>query len=168
MSSNSRKVRADLGLVGKAAIDRANQRLKESGYRVRIRLNGKVLGLRATLPNKSGHGRKQQDIRLGIPANKDGLKEVEQRASDLDKQLNRETFRWEEWERNPAPKPEGIPVSQLIEVFKVSGKLRCSEATWKSSWMPVFAKLPQNEPLSRINVLAVVNAINSDKRDCCP
>lgn len=167
MTQNNRKSRANLGLVGNDAIERVNQRLKDAGSRVRVRLNGKVLGIRATLPLKSGYGKKQQDIRLGIPATREGLKQVENRAHHLDQQLILGTFKWSNWERDPAPSPEEMTVSRLIEEFKPfkMRKSKCSEETWKSSWMSVYEKLPQNEPLTEENVIAVVSTSAEDSRN---
>ncbi|WNZ46135.1 hypothetical protein Q2T42_30565 [Leptolyngbya boryana CZ1] len=138
-------------------VERINDRLKEAGTPVRVRLNGKVLGIRATLPMKSGQGKKQQDLRLGIPATSDGFKEVERRANQLGKEISTNTFSWANWERDRMPKPDEIPVSMWVEKFKGDYMQfhRLKEATWHDNWGATFRKLPQDEPLSEAVVLAV-------------
>jgi hypothetical protein len=71
--------------MSRDAIDPINSRLKAAAIPVRVRLNGKRLVLRATLPKKPGEGEgtKQQDLSLGIPANKDGLRRIEAEAQKL-------------------------------------------------------------------------------------
>ncbi|MBD1847042.1 hypothetical protein H6F89_27270 [Cyanobacteria bacterium FACHB-63] len=99
-------------------VQRINDHLKQANIPVRVRINGKVLGLRATLPIKSGIGRKQQDVRLGIPATADGLREVEAKAHQLGKEIATDTFLWVNWERDRALQPHEIPVSHLVQNFK--------------------------------------------------
>ena len=77
-------------------IERVDDRLKAASIPVRVRLKGKNLALRATLPTKPGDdlGRKQYDISLLIPANKDGLKRAEREAHKLAQHLIDGSFDW--------------------------------------------------------------------------
>jgi integrase len=152
----------------------ANQRLKDAEIPVRIRLNGKVLGLRATLPMKPGKGtgRKQQDIRLGIPASVQGLAEIERKARELATQMVHQTFSWDKWQRTPYQEPDTIPASQLIERFKrhyqQSNKVK--ESTWVNGWGKTFKRLPQSAPLDEVILLAVIETTEphteTRKRTC--
>ncbi len=139
-------------------LQRINDRLKQANSPVRVRLNGKVLGLRATLPLKTGIGRKQQDIRLGIPATKDGLREIESKAGQLSDEIVRKTFTWSSWERDRAPKLDEIPVSELVRNFKAHylKANRIKESTWRYGWQKTLERLPQDTPLSETLALAVI------------
>lgn len=164
----SSRVRADLGLT----VAKVNDRLKAAEIKVRVRLNGKVLGLRATLPSKNGIGRKQQDIRLGIPASKDGLKEIERLAHELHRQMVNKTFQWADWVRNPIADRHEMPVFELVQAFKqdyISAN-KITERTWLDTWQKTFNHLPKNEPLTESAILAVVMTTephsDSRKRAC--
>jgi hypothetical protein len=131
VSSNDAKFRAILGLStmsktsrtnGKAQqteellkekVQQINVALKEAGEPVRVRLNGEVLGLRATSPLKPGKGQgsNQQDIRLGIPSTTEGFKEIKRRAEQLGKELSNNVFNWANWKRDRSLKDEVLPVS---------------------------------------------------------
>lgn len=153
-------------------VERINERLKAAGVPVRVRLNGKVLGLRATLPLKPGlgEGRKQQDIRMGIPASDEGLRQIEREAYTLGDLLAKGQFSWDLYSR--APKPAEMPVSELVERFR-EHYLQANDiqpSTWKDQWQRTFKRLPQNEPLSESAILAAVHATEphseTRKRTC--
>jgi integrase len=176
------KFRADLGLdltsMSKSdfneTIIAANQRLKASQIPVQIRLNGKVLGLRATLPVKPGKGtgRRQQDIRLGIPASIQGLAEVERKARELATQMVHQTFSWDKWQRTPFQEPDTIPASQVIEQFKrhYQQHNEVKDSTWSNGWGKTFKRLPQDVPLDEVIMLAVIETTEAHtetrKRTC--
>lgn len=155
--------------VGKA-INAANQRLKEAEVKPQIKRNGGTLVIRATVPSRLGVGTERGEFSLGIPANKDGVKFAESKCHDLADELMRKTFKWEDWRRNRAPKPNEIPVSQLVQNFKaeyLKGNLKPSqkatrkrkpikESTWRYGWQKTLERLPQDQPLSEAMVLAVI------------
>ncbi|MEM7713385.1 MAG: site-specific integrase [Cyanobacteria bacterium P01_A01_bin.68] len=80
----------------------ANSNLKRDRVRVSIKQTGLSLQLRATLPLKpddshpSGKSKKQYDLSLGIPANKNGLKTAIEESYELGKLIARHTFVWNE------------------------------------------------------------------------
>ncbi|MBW4443340.1 MAG: hypothetical protein KME10_19280 [Plectolyngbya sp. WJT66-NPBG17] len=156
----------------KTQIQRINDYLKQANIPVRVRLNGKVLGLRATLPLKSGIGKKQQDLRLGIPVTVDGLREIETQAHQLGKEISTSTFSWSHWERDRATKLDEIPASQLVQNFKVQylKANRIKESTWRYGWQKTLERLPQDKPLTEADVLAVILATephtDTRKRTC--
>lgn len=156
-----RKSRDDLGM-DKDAISKVNERLKNAAIPVRIRPNGGRLVLRVTLPKKPGEGlgTKQYDLSPGIPASKDGLRRAELEAQKLGGLLAMGKF---EWSLYLKPKDQPLkalekPIAQLVEEFKAQymRSNRLQEATWKETWQRTFDRLPQNEPLSEANLLAVV------------
>lgn len=147
-----------------------NDRLKESSVPVRVRLNGSVLGLRATLPLKVGTGRKQQDLRMGIPATKDGFKRIEAEAHQLAQRMVSSTFNWLDYTPE-SKRPDKMPISQLIQNFKVEylRSHQSQDSTWKH-WQRTFDKLPQDEPLTEVLLIAAAQSCqpntNARQRDC--
>jgi hypothetical protein len=83
--------------MSRDAVDQINIRLKAASIPVRVRLNGKRLVLRATLPKKPGEGEgtKQYDLSLGIPDNKDGLRRIEAEAQKLGSLISLDKFLWD-------------------------------------------------------------------------
>ncbi|BAU12558.1 integrase protein [Leptolyngbya sp. NIES-3755] len=92
-SAKQKAAKTDNGSKAEQKVSQINERLKAAGVPVRVRLNGKVLGLRATLPLKVGTGRKQQDIRMGIPTTKEGFEDIETEAYKLADQIKRKCQR---------------------------------------------------------------------------
>jgi integrase len=143
-------------LDAETQVVRINDRLKQSAVPVRVRLNGGKLGIRATLPVKLGQGKKQQDIRLGIPVSRDGFKMVEAEAHRLADLLLKGQFSWNLYVPDEK-KLDQMPVAQLVQKFK-DDHMKChriSEATWVSQWQRTFNRLPQDEPLNAASILAV-------------
>lgn len=154
-------------------VERINARLKAAEIPVRVRLNGKVLGLRATLPLKPGYGvgRKQQDIRMGIPASRDGFRLIEAEAHKLGELLLKGQFTWDLYLKD-VKSPAQMTVSELVQAFK-SHYLQTKniqESTWEDQWQRTFKRLPQDESLCEAAILAVVlsTELHTDtrKRTC--
>ena len=155
------KSKEDLG----NAIADINARLKAANLPVRVRLRGKTaLTLQATLPLKTGHGKKQQEISLGIAASKPGLRRIENEAHILSQHLIHGTFRWDLY-LQPTVLAQ-VSTAEMIAHFKVAyfAANRIQEATWGESWQRTFDRLPQDEPLSEVNILAVVLLTNEHTR----
>ncbi|XGV99608.1 MAG: hypothetical protein ACAF41_11800 [Leptolyngbya sp. BL-A-14] len=149
-------------------IERVNERLKAANVPVRVRLKGKNLALRATLPKKPGDGlgRKQYDISLLLSATKDGLKRAEREAHKLAQNLAEGSFDWKLYigsQHDPLAKP----IAQLVNEFKdeYCRTHRIQEATWRNTWAGTFRKLPVNEPISEALLLAAVLSTEQDSRN---
>jgi integrase len=151
-----------------------NQRLKEACTRIEIRLKGKTLRLRATLPVKPGKGlgKQQQDICLGTPASVEGLREMERRAHELHKQMVHGTFLWSNWQRASYQPPDEVPAAQLVEQFRrhYQQKHKIKDSSWDDNWARTFQRLPQNAPLDEVIILAVIETTKphteTRKRTC--
>lgn len=130
---------------------------------MRVRHHGRSLSLRATLPTLAG-GKKQQEISLGTTASKEGLRRIESEAHNLATQIIRGTFDWKLY-RADAPEA-AIVTSELIAQFKAQylRSHRIEESTWRESWQRTFDRLPQDEPLSEVNILAVVLLTKEHRR----
>lgn len=153
------------------AIDKLNQRLRDSGNPARVRQKGKQLYIRATVPNPIGIGTIRPELALGIPASKDGLEFIETKCGELNQQLMMGTFDLNNWKRDRAPKADEIPISELVQKFKAhyiqesqSKKKPITELTWNDTWALTFGELPQNQPLS---VLLAVALVESKKPNSC-
>jgi integrase len=148
-----------------------NSRLKSAAIPVGVTYNGR-LGLRATLPLKTGKGLKQQRISLSLPPNAEGFKVAERRAHELAGEIANGSFTWAKWQRVKAQKPDEMLVSELIVLFKAHRlkTTKVSDRTWEDLWEPLFNKLPQSETLSELALRAVALTKKPDtesrKRAC--
>ncbi|MBD2072699.1 site-specific integrase [Phormidium sp. FACHB-592] len=149
-------------------IEQVNDRLKAANVPVRVRLKGKNLALRATLPKKPGDGigRKQYDISLLLSATKDGLKRAEREAHKLAQNLAEGSFTWKLYIGSQHD-PQAKPIAQWVNEFKDEyfRTHRIKEATWSNTWAGTFRKLPANEPISETLLLAVVFSTEEDSRN---
>jgi integrase len=153
----------------KEQIARINDRLKAANLPVRARLRGKsALTLQATLPLRpeQGIGKKQQEISLGISANKEGLRRIENEAHILARHLINGTFQWHLYPpqlSSIAPKT----TQEMIERFKSAymSANAIKESTWCESWQRTFDRLPKDEPLSEASMLAVILLTEAHSRN---
>ena len=83
----------------------ANEELAAQGSRLRIEQRGQKLCLRGTLPSRDDPGRQSvQRISLGLKADPSGLEDASQTARVIQRQLERGTFKWDDWRlRSVAP-----------------------------------------------------------------
>lgn len=153
--------------MGKDEVRKINERLKAASIPVRVRLDSSKLGLRATLPLKPGRGvgRKQQDIRMGIPVTREGLRRIELEAQQLGDAIATNTFSWDRYLPQKL-KPSEVSTSELIQQFKSSymRSHKIKESTWRETWQRTFDKLPQDQPLSDVAVLAVLLSTEDHSR----
>jgi integrase len=150
-------------LDAESKVAEINDRLKDASIRVRVRLNGTVLGLRATLPLKQGMGKQQQDIRMGIPATKDGFKKIEAEAHKLSERMIVGTFDWKYY-TSESKQLDKMPVSELLPKFR-EHYLRSHSTkptTYKDTWEMTFRKLPQDEALTDTMLLATALSTETD------
>jgi integrase len=139
-------------------LDNLNDRLKASDMPVRVRLKGRNLALRATLPKKLGEGlgRKQYDISLKIPRTRDGLKRAEREANILAQRMADGSFDWVQYttpkDDDRQSKPSRQWIAELKPHYLATHRIR--ESTWDKEWASTFNKLPQSEPLTAGLLLA--------------
>lgn len=128
-------------------INSANSRLSK----VKIRIRGDRLSLRATLPTKDGTGKKQQDIATGLPATPQGLKLALAKAQSLESDILLERFTWE----LSAPTPEPAE-TKTIEYWcdelerthwQTTPKTASREHCFKNDYKFAFNQLPPDEPV---------------------
>jgi hypothetical protein len=128
-------------------IEEANGKLT----RVKVRIKGNRLYLRATLPPKTGKGDpKQYELSTGLPNNTQGIKTALARAQRLESDLNLERFTWSDWgEKDPE---DPILIEEAIASFTKSywerhQKTKSREKNFDIDYTRTFAYLPPDEPL---------------------
>jgi integrase len=94
---------------------------------------------------------------MSIPATREGLRCIELEAQQLGNAIATHTFSWDRYLPLEL-KPLELPVSELVQQFKASyvRSNKIKESTWQGTWQQTFNKLPQNEPLTEVSILAVV------------
>lgn len=150
----------------KLSIDEINL----SFVRVKIRVKGEKLYLRATVPAKDGVGRKQYDIATGLANNQDGLRVAKARAQRLEADLNLQKFQWSDWITIADPKT-GITVKEAVTRFEawyweIRGKTLGREQAYRDGYQRYFDLLPESSSIDGklLREYLVKFPADSDKR----
>lgn len=130
-----------------------NTRLKAARIGLKIERRGEKLSLRGTLPPRPDSARlrdTQQRVPLSLPANKAGLKKIEETAKVIAVQLIQNTFDWRDYIGFTAGlKKAGADLSAQIEGFQIhffkirenSPKPASVRTTWSKAYAPYLRKL---------------------------
>ncbi|MEL7226231.1 MAG: site-specific integrase, partial [Cyanobacteria bacterium J06576_12] len=138
-----------------AALTAVNQRLKTAKLGLKVERRGEKLNLRGTLPPRPDSPKLtayQQRIPLGLPANPDGLKQMETTVQLIAAHLIADTFDWHEYLGPVASlKRAGADLSTQIDAFETyffqtrleSGQSKPSSVrtTWEKAYVPYLRKL---------------------------
>ena len=143
----------------------ANEQLAAQGSRLRVEQRGHKLCLRGTLPNRDDSARQSvQRISLGLNADLRGLEEAGQTARMVQRQLERSTFKWDDWQlrsSKPTPPPKTMAPQSAIERFQHSffadPRRRRSPAGSKTTWTGAYQPY-----LRRLQTLAEHRTIDAD------
>ena len=131
----------------------ANEELAAQGSRLRIEQRGQKLGLRGTLPSRDDRARQSvQRISLGLNADPKGFEEASQTARMVQRQLERGTFKWEDWRSQvirPTASVAALAPESAIERFQqaffADPRRRRSPAgsktTWTGAYQPYLRRL---------------------------
>lgn len=131
----------------------ANEELAAQGSRLRIEQRGQKLGLRGTLPRRDDRARQSvQRISLGLNADPKGFEEASQTARMVQRQLERGTFKWEDWRSKvirPTASVAALAPESAIERFQqaffADPRRRRSPAgsktTWTGAYQPYLRRL---------------------------
>ena len=145
------------------ALGEVNDRLKAAGFRCRIEHRGRRLNLVATLPERSGAGRRQQRIALGVEATLAGLGAAESQAMNLGLQLRQRTFTWEVWappEDEPKPDLEFFHATALrIFAERFGQRPDGGKGNWVRRWRPALKRVPASGELSGELLLGVIEGM---------
>ena len=84
------------------SLNALNAQLAVQGTRLRIEQRGQSLNLRGPLPLRDEPSKtKVQRISLGLRADAAGLQEARETLDQVQRQLDRERFNWEDWQTTP-------------------------------------------------------------------
>lgn len=146
-------------------LEKANQALD----RVKLRVKGNKLYLRATLPPKPGDGRKSKryELSTGIPYNAKGIEYALAKAKELEADLILERFSWYKYLK------EGATLASIedwvrrfeINYWQTHDRTINREDNYRSDWTRPFTFLPPDEPLTEEVLRRVLLRFASDSRD---
>lgn len=149
-------------------IDKINQQLKEKKAGVAIIQKGKRLYLQATLPAKPGTNKQphQQQLSLGIYANKEGIRHAKAEALRLSKLLATQSFNWEIYGITSPPTNTVENLVQQYEQQYFSQRDRNSKTltTWDKDYRLTFQKLPQDQPLTLEILISTIKQTKPNSR----
>ena len=153
-----------MDLIGRIA--QSNGRLKAAGVKVRIEQDGQSLRLRATLPPKPGSHRTewyQQRIYPRLGANPAHLKLAEREARTIGALIAQSRFSWEPYLRGVPTRAQ--PVGDLVKEHRAKHLANGGRAdTWHKEYGSVFARLPQDAPLSVDITTKIVKATKENTK----
>ena len=147
----------------------ANEELAAQGSRLRIEQRGQKLGLRGTLPRRDDRARQSvQRISLGLNADPQGVEEASQTARMVQRQLERSTFKWDDWRLRsiqPTASVTAVGPQSAIERFQQSffsdPKRRRSPAgsktTWTGAYQPYLRRLQALAGPRTIDALSLIH-----------
>ena len=104
------------------SLNALNAQLAVQGTRLRIEQRGQSLNLRGPLPLREETSTpKVQRISLGLRADAAGLQEAGETLDQVQRQLDRERFNWEDWQTSPrgscllytSPSPRDATTSRM-------------------------------------------------------
>jgi integrase len=138
-----------------ASIEQLNQRLKVARLGIKVERRGHTLSLRGTFPPRPGSPKQkphQQRIPLGMPANKAGLKRIEQEAKVVAAQLIEKSFDWTRYLPPDERQEEqsALSLEDRIDQFRrhMMGRhspddasLAALKSTWAKAYAPYLKKL---------------------------
>jgi len=148
------------------SIEGYNKRLT----RVQMRVRGKKIYLRATLPKKDGNGTKQQDIAtkldIGSP---EALRIAFSKAQRLESDLNLERFDWADW-GGTASVTRSKSIGDAITLFENDywnrkQKTKNREETYKIDYSRPFSFLPEESELTGSMLLRCLCEFDPASRD---
>lgn len=153
-------------------LNKINQQLKQKKAGVAIIQKGQRLYLQATLPGKPGTNKlpHQQQLSLGIYANKDGLLHAKAEALRLSGLLATKSFSWELYGvTSPTSPPPSNTVKDLVQQYEIqyfSQRERNPKTltTWDKDYRLTFLKLPQDQPLTLETLIKTVEQTRPNSR----
>jgi len=139
----------------RATLGEVNARLKVAGFRCRIEHRGKRLSLVATLPERTGVGRRQQRIALGLEANLAGLGVAEGQAMNLGLQIRQGAFTWATW---GPPEDEARPTLETFHATarRIFAERSGTKTNWSRRWDPALRCVPSSGELTLDLLLGVI------------
>ena len=164
----------------KCALDQLNRQLADEGHSLRVEQRGQRLNLRGRLPDRRNPGvERMQRLSLGLAADPDGLRDAEHTLRQVQRQLQRRQFSWDDWssERSTAAHTDvDGAVASFEKAFFTDPRRRRnpsgSRTTWTSAYRPYLRRLQAlaaDQPLGcdlLMNVLASYDDGSRSRQQC--
>ncbi|MEB3253403.1 MAG: site-specific integrase [Synechococcus sp.] len=153
----------------RSALDELNARLGAEGIGLRVEQRGEKLNLRGRLPDRRNPSlRRTQRLSLGLTADAEGLRDAEQTLLQVQRQLQRDRFDWDDWGPRPSSR-SGPEVEEAIQSFEQAffkdPKRRRSPAgsrtTWRGAYKPYLRRLSALSGEAPIRGSLLLNTLNS-------
>ena len=143
----------------KCALEDLNRQLAEEGHSLRVEQRGQRLNLRGRLPDRRDPTvERMQRLSLGLAADPEGLRDAEHTLRQVQRQLQRRQFDWEDWgsERSTAAGTDlDGAVAAFEKAFFTDPRRRRnpsgSRTTWTSAYRPYLRRLQslaEDQPIS--------------------
>jgi len=143
----------------KCALEDLNRQLAEEGHSLRVEQRGQRLNLRGRLPDRRDPTvERMQRLSLGLAADPEGLRDAEHTLRQVQRQLQRRQFDWEDWgsERSTAADTDlDGAVAAFEKAFFTDPRRRRnpsgSRTTWTSAYRPYLRRLQNlaaDQPIS--------------------
>ncbi|MFP5274407.1 tyrosine-type recombinase/integrase [Coleofasciculus sp.] len=150
-------------------LDKINQQLREKKAGVSIIQKGQRLYLQATLPGKPKSNKlpHQQQLSLGIYANKDGFLHAKAEALRLSKLLATQSFNWGLYGVfgvTPSNTVRDLVEQYEVYYFRQRGRNPKTLTTWDKDYRLTFLKLPQDQPLTLEILIETVEKTRANSR----
>jgi len=153
----------------RSSLEALNAQLAAQGTRLRIEQRGQSLNLRGPLPLQSSPSRsKVQRLSLGLQADHGGLQEAEATLHEVQRQLERNRFNWDDWRsaRCPASGPRvEAAISSYEQVFFSDPRRRRSPAgsrtTWSGAYLPYLRRLQSIGGDASVDADLLLRTLNS-------
>lgn len=133
-----------------AHISESNALLRKAGIRLTIQQRGESLSLRGMFPARSGDGRRQQYLPLGIRANQVGVKQAIKIAHQVWDQLESGIFLWERWGVESPRETCRTWIAKYKEhFFECRGDTPKTHAAWQvHEWNQAIKLIDFDQPLT--------------------
>ena len=143
----------------KCALDQINRRLAVEGHPLRVEQRGQKLNLRGRLPDRRNPDvERVQRLSLGLTADPEGLRDAEHALRQVQRQLQRRQFSWDDWSpgRSNGSTPDlESAVQSFKQAFFTDARRRRnpsgSRTTWSSAYRPYLRRVQsfaKHQPIS--------------------
>lgn len=139
--------------------DPLEQQLKKANgalQRVSIRVKRSSLFLRATLPSKTGEGRKRYELRTGFPVTKQGIVLALAKAQDLQGDILLERFDWNKWGDGPPASTCGEAIKKLARQFERKGPSDSQRKNFRTDYLYACEFLDGDRALNERYLIEVI------------
>ena len=151
------------------SLNALNAQLAVQGTRLRIEQRGQSLNLRGPLPLREETSKtKVQRISLGLRADAAGLQEARESLDQVQRQLDRERFNWEDWQSKPRGSTgtgADAAIGSFEQAFFSDPRRRRAAAgsrtTWSGAYLPYLRRLRHLSGEAPLNAALLLQTLRS-------